>query len=65
MGGVEPARIHIVEALGDRKAGCHGKQGCALRSDGQEILTLAENNGCDIQFEGAAVAGAIPDHPGR
>lgn len=29
MGGVEPARTYIVEALEIGKAGCHGKQGCA------------------------------------
>ena len=58
MGGVEPARTYIVEALEI------GKQVVTANKDvlaeyGQEILTLAENNGCDIQFE-AAVAGAIP-----
>ena len=58
MGGVEPARTYIVEALET------GKQVVTANKDvlaeyGQEILTLAENNGCDIQFE-AAVAGAIP-----
>ncbi len=60
MGGVEPARTYIVEALEI------GKQVVTANKDvlaeyGQEILTLAENNGCDIQFE-AAVAGD-PDHP--
>ncbi|MCI8454366.1 MAG: homoserine dehydrogenase [Lachnospiraceae bacterium] len=58
MGGVEPARTYILEAL---RA---GKQVVTANKDllaehGQEILTLAENNGCDLQFE-AAVAGAIP-----
>ena len=58
MGGVEPARTYIVQSLEA------GKQVVTANKDvlaeyGQEILSLAENNGCDIQFE-AAVAGAIP-----
>jgi len=58
MGGIEPARTYVEEAM---KA---GKQVVTANKDvlaehGQEILSLAENSGCDIQFE-AAVAGAIP-----
>ena len=55
MGGVEPARTYIVEALET------GKQVVTANKDvlAEYGLTLAENNGCDIQFE-AAVAGAIP-----
>ncbi len=58
MGGVEPAKTYITEAV---KA---GKQVVSANKDllaehGQELLSLAENAGCDLQFE-AAVAGAIP-----
>lgn len=58
MGGVEPARTYIEQAL---KA---GKQVITANKDllaehGQELLTLAEQCSCDLHFE-AAVAGAIP-----
>ena len=58
MGGIEPARTYITEAI---KA---GKQVVSANKDlladyGQELLRLAEENAVDLQFE-AAVAGAIP-----
>ena len=58
MGGIEPARTYIKEAI---KA---GKQVVSANKDlladyGQELLRLAEENAVDLQFE-AAVAGAIP-----
>ncbi len=58
MGGIEPARTFITEAL---KA---GKQVITANKDllaeyGQELLTLAEQCSCDLHFE-AAVGGAIP-----
>lgn len=58
MGGIEPAKTYIVQALHA------GKQVVTANKDllavhGQELLSLAENIGCDLQFE-AAVAGAIP-----
>lgn len=58
MGGIEPARTYVTQALQA------GKQVVTANKDllaeyGQEILTLAENSGCDLQFE-ASVAGAIP-----
>lgn len=58
MGGVEPARTYIVQALEVGKQVVTANKD-VLAEHGQEILTLAENSGCDIQFE-AAVAGAIP-----
>ena len=58
MGGVEPARTYIVQALEAGKQVVTANKD-VLAEHGQEILTLAENSGCDIQFE-AAVAGAIP-----
>lgn len=58
MGGVEPARTYITEAI------LAGKQVVSANKDllaehGQELLSLAEERGVDLQFE-AAVAGAIP-----
>ena len=58
MGGVEPARTYIMQAI------MAGKQVVTANKDllaehGQELLTLAEERGVDLQFE-AAVAGAIP-----
>jgi len=58
MGGIEPAKTYITQAINA------GKQVVTANKDllaehGQELLSLAENAGCDLQFE-AAVAGAIP-----
>ncbi|MGN0466408.1 MAG: homoserine dehydrogenase [Lachnospiraceae bacterium] len=58
MGGIEPARTYILEAL---KA---GKNVVTANKDliaeyGHEILDTAKENGCDLMFE-AAVAGGIP-----
>ena len=61
MGGVEPARTYIVQALEAGKQVVTANKD-VLAEHGQEILSLAENSGCDIQFE-AAVAGAIPINP--
>ncbi len=58
MGGIEPAKTYISEAL---KAGkCVVTANKDLMSvHGQELLNLAEENGCDLMFE-ASVAGGIP-----
>lgn len=58
MGGVEPARTYIEQAI------MSGKQVVTANKDllaehGQELLMLAEERGVDLQYE-AAVAGAIP-----
>lgn len=58
MGGVEPAKTYITQAV------LSGKQVVSANKDllavhGQELLSLAEERGVDLQFE-AAVAGAIP-----
>lgn len=58
MGGIEPARNYIIEAL---KA---GKQVVTANKDllaehGQEVMEAADKYHCDLQFE-AAVCGAIP-----
>ncbi|MFI3175606.1 MAG: homoserine dehydrogenase [Bacillota bacterium] len=58
MGGIEPAKTYISEAL---KKGKHvvtaNKDLIAVH--GQELLALAKENNCDLLFE-AAVGGAIP-----
>ena len=58
MGGVEPARTYIMQAIEA------GKQVVTANKDllaehGQELLALAEERGVDLQYE-AAVAGALP-----
>lgn len=58
MGGIEPAKTFILEALH------HGKNVVTANKDlmalhGHELLKCAEENRCDLLFE-AAVAGAIP-----
>lgn len=58
MGGIEPARTYVIEALEA------GKQVVTANKDllaehGQEVMEEADKSGSDLQFE-AAVAGAIP-----
>ncbi len=58
MGGIEPAKTYIRESL------MAGKSVVTANKDlmavhGQELLHLAEENGCDLMFE-ASVAGGIP-----
>lgn len=58
MGGIEPARTYILEALQA------GKNVVTANKDliaeyGHELLDAAKKNGCDLMFE-AAVAGGIP-----
>lgn len=58
MGGIEPARTYIMEAL------AAGKNVVTANKDliaacGKELLDEAEKNGCDLLFE-ASVAGGIP-----
>lgn len=58
MGGIEPAKTYIAEAL---KRGKHivTANKDLMASKGHELMELARENNCDILFE-AAVAGAIP-----
>ena len=58
MGGIEPARTYVIEAL---KAGMQvvTANKDLLAEHGQEIMHAADETGADLQFE-AAVAGAIP-----
>ena len=58
MGGIEPAKTHILEALR------HGKHVVTANKDliaehGKELLDAASQYKCDLLFE-AAVAGGIP-----
>lgn len=58
MGGIEPARTYITEAL---HAGKHvvTANKDLLAEHGKEVLDAAEEQRCDLMFE-AAVAGGIP-----
>lgn len=58
MGGIEPARMYILEAL---RAGKHvvTANKDLMAKHGRELMEEAERHGCDLQFE-AAVAGGIP-----
>lgn len=58
MGGMEPAKTYILEAL---RAGKHvvTANKDLLAEHGKELLDTAEEHGCDLLFE-AAVAGGIP-----
>lgn len=58
MGGIEPARTYITEAL---EAGKHvvTANKDLVAEHGKELLDAAEENNCDLLFE-ASVAGGIP-----
>lgn len=58
MGGIEPAKTYITEAL---KAGKHvvTANKDLMAEHGKELLDLAEEKKCDLMFE-ASVAGGIP-----
>ena len=58
MGGMEPARTYIMEAM---QAGKHvvTANKDLIAADGKELMDEAKEMGCDLLFE-AAVAGGIP-----
>lgn len=58
MGGIEPARTYILQAL---EAGKHvvTANKDLMAEHGKELMDAAERNHCDLQFE-AAVGGGIP-----
>lgn len=58
MGGIEPAKTYIAEALKRGKNIVTANKDL-MASNGHELMELAKENKCDILFE-AAVAGAIP-----
>lgn len=58
MGGIEPARTYILEALQAGKNVVTANKDL-IAEHGHELLDTAKNHGCDLLFE-AAVAGGIP-----
>lgn len=58
MGGIEPAKTMILEALNSGKSVVTANKDLVAEY-GRELLDAAENNGVDFLFE-AAVAGGIP-----
>ena len=58
MGGIEPARTYIKEALKAKKSVVTANKDL-MEEYGKELLDLAQANGCDLMFE-ASVAGGIP-----
>ncbi|XNZ00820.1 homoserine dehydrogenase [Micrococcus luteus] len=58
MGGIEPARTLIEQALRDGKAVVTGNK-ALLAQHGEELSAIAAEHGAQLSFE-AAVAGAIP-----
>ena len=58
MGGIEPARTHILKALGSGADVVTGNK-ALLASHGPELFEAAEQVGAQLYYE-AAVAGAIP-----
>lgn len=58
MGGIEPAKSYIMEALKTGKNVVTANKDL-MAEHGKELLDLAEEHGCDLMFE-ASVAGGIP-----
>lgn len=58
MGGIEPARTYILEAMGAGKHVVTANKDL-IAEHGHELLSAAEENNCDLKFE-AAVAGCVP-----
>jgi homoserine dehydrogenase len=58
MGGIEPARTFILEAMAQGSSVVTANK-ALLAEDGASLYLAAEKNGVDLYFE-AAVAGAIP-----
>ena len=58
MGGIEPARTLIEQALRDGKAVVTGNK-ALLAQHGEELSAIAAEHGAQLSFE-AAVAGAVP-----
>lgn len=58
MGGIEPARALILQAIGNRKSIVTANK-ALLASHGADLFAAAYTQGEDIYYE-AAVAGAIP-----
>ena len=58
MGGIEPAKSYILDALNAGKHVVTANKDL-IAEHGRELLDAAEKHGCDLLFE-AAVAGGIP-----
>jgi homoserine dehydrogenase len=58
MGGIEPAKTYITEALKAGKSVITANKDL-MAEHGKELLDLAQANQCDLMFE-ASVAGGIP-----
>lgn len=58
LGGIEPARTYIMEALSKKKQVVTANKDL-LAECGKELLSKADEMKCDLQFE-ASVGGAIP-----
>ena len=58
MGGIEPARTRILEALAAGKHVVTANKDL-MAEHGKELMDMAEKHHCDLQFE-AAVGGGIP-----
>lgn len=58
MGGIEPAKSYILDALNAGKHVVTANKDL-IAEHGRELLDAAEEHGCDLLFE-AAVAGGIP-----
>ena len=58
IGGIEPARTLILQALKNKKSVVTANK-ALLAKHGAELFEAADKNGVDIYYE-AAVAGAIP-----
>ncbi|WLR55736.1 homoserine dehydrogenase [Mesobacillus subterraneus] len=58
MGGIEDTREHLIQALKNKKNIVTANKDL-MAVHGSELLTVANENGCDLFFE-ASVAGGIP-----
>ncbi|WP_226678795.1 homoserine dehydrogenase [Mesobacillus jeotgali] len=58
MGGIEDTREHLIQALRSKKNIVTANKDL-MAVHGSELLTVANENGCDLFFE-ASVAGGIP-----
>lgn len=58
MGGIEPAKTYVIEALHAKKQVVTANKDL-LAEHGKDVMDAADRNDCDLEFE-AAVAGAIP-----
>lgn len=58
LGGIEPSKEYLIKALKNKKHVVTANKD-VIAQNGQELLNLAKENGCDLFYE-ASVAGGIP-----